>query len=234
MSPGQEEAEERMRQLRPVEEYFTRELGRKCRIHMTNGYSALIEGLRADKLEAAHLGPFGYIIASDKAGAEVLVVRSKPGLGQYMYWSQIITHKNSGIDSWDEMLAKAGDLVFQFNDPASTSGHLVPRAYLLSQGITPEETFKQTLFGFTHTATILTVKSEKVDVAACAGSAYTRMLRTGMITEDDFTILWKSDPIVAGPVATRENLPEEFKDRLRDAYCGMKQKDPQAWRVMRM
>lgn len=234
MSPGQEEPEHRMQQLKPVEEYFTRELGINCRIHMTNGYSALIEGLRADKLEVAHLGPFGYIIASDKADAEVLVVRSKPGLGQYMYWSQIITHKNSGIDTWDEMVARADELVFQFNDPASTSGHLVPRGYLLSQGIVPEERFKQTIFGISHTATILTVQSRKVDVAACSGSSYTRMLENGMIAEEDFTILWKSAPIVAGPVATRKNLPEAFKNRLRDAYCGMKEKDPEAWRMIRM
>jgi phosphonate transport system substrate-binding protein len=232
ISPGQEEAENRLKQLKPLQDYFARAMGRPCKIYMASGYNVLIEGLRANKLDVAHMGPFAYMLAADKADAEVLVIRTKPGVGPSHYWSQIITHGNSGITSWDEMVQRAGQLTFLFNDPASTSGHLIPRAFMLSKNIEPKQAFKQVLFGANHTATIMTVKAGKVDVAACNGTSYVKMIAKKMIGENELRVLWKSPPIVNGPVATSKNLPASFKDSLRTAYCSMKTKDPAAWKVL--
>jgi phosphonate transport system substrate-binding protein len=50
-------------------------MGMPVEITGTNGYGAVIEALRAKKLEACSLGPFAYVIGSQRAGIEAIATR---------------------------------------------------------------------------------------------------------------------------------------------------------------
>lgn len=231
-SPGQEEAEERVRDLAPLTDYLQRALDMQVSLVRTSSYSTIIEAMRADKIDISGMGPFTYVIASEKTRVELLVAMGDEINGPNFYRSYLITHRNSGILSMDDVVERAGELVLQFVDPASTSGHLIPRSYLMELGLEPEEHFARTIFGMNHTATILTVKSEKVDIAGCASSAMERLLRSGTVAEEDFVILWQSPPIPTSPLVIRANLPTGFKSEVRQAYLNMKTADPAAWKVV--
>jgi phosphonate transport system substrate-binding protein len=231
-SPGQEEAEERVRDLAPLTDYLQRALDMQVSLVRTSSYSTIIEAMRADKIDISGMGPFTYVIASEKTRVEPLVAMGDEINGPNFYRSYLITHRNSGILSMDDVVERAGELVLQFVDPASTSGHLIPRSYLMELGLEPEEHFARTIFGMNHTATILTVKSEKVDIAGCASSAMERLLRSGTVAEEDFVILWQSPPIPTSPLVIRANLPTGFKSEVRQAYLNMKTADPAAWKVV--
>ena len=53
-----------------------------------------------------------------------------------------------------------------FGSQSSTSGHLMPRSFLLNAGINPEKDFRRIAYSGAHDATIASVVSGKVDAAA--------------------------------------------------------------------
>ena len=231
-SPGQEEVEERVKTLQPVTDYLAKELDMEVTMVRTSSYSTIIEAMRAEKIDVAGMGPFTYVIASEKTNVDLLAAWGSPDVGARHYNSYFITHPNSGIKTMEDVVNRAGDIVLQFVDPASTSGHLVPRSHLMSLGLDPENDFKRVIFGMSHTTTILTAVSEKVALAGCASSSLQRMLEAGTVKEDDFVTLWKSPPIPSSPMCIRGTLPDAFKEEVRAAYLKMKMKSPEAWGVM--
>lgn len=196
-------------------------------------YNVAIEAMRADKVDIVTFGSFSYLIAHQKANAEPLVMRGSESKGRGEYRSLLITAADSEIQSMDDVLARAGDLTLSFNDPASTSGHLVPRGYFDEKGLIPEEIFKQVVFSMSHTANIMTAVSGKADLSAVASTTMRRMLETGSVKEDEFRIVWQSDWMPAGPVTIRGGLPEDFKEAVRDAYLSMPEDSPETWELVR-
>ncbi len=134
----------------------------------TTDYTAVIEALRSKKIHMAHLTPFAYVLATQKAGLEPIATLGLNGKPT-MYHSIIFTNHKTGLKSMDDVKARAKNLTLCFADPASTSGHLIPRSYLNSIGLNPDNAFKQTVFAGNHAASILSVQSERVDVG-CAAS----------------------------------------------------------------
>src|SRR5262245_9663954 len=113
--------------------------------------------MRAKKIDAGTFGPFGYLIASEKAGAEVLVNTGTKHGGHGSYAGTIAVSSKSQLKTIDDLVAHAKELTVSFVDPASTSGFLVERAYFQSVGIDPEKDFKKTVFSMNHLASAMTL-----------------------------------------------------------------------------
>ncbi len=132
----------------------------------------------------------------------------------------------------DELVARAGKVDFAFVDPASASGHLIPRAQLERVGINPEEDFARTIFTMSHANSAMAIISGKVQAGAISEETYKRMLELGQMKASDMKVLWLSDPIPTGPVMVREGLPPELKQRLRDAYLALNTGDSEVYRTL--
>jgi phosphonate transport system substrate-binding protein len=214
--------------LNEVRPYLEQQLGVPVEFQKSTDYTTVIEAMLSGKVHMAYLSPFSYILATQK---QKLVPLVAPGMGgkPYSYRSLIFTSPHSGLQSMDDVKAKSHGLTLCFADPASTSGHLVPRAYLTSIGLDPKTTWKQTMFAGTHYASVLAVKSGKVDVGCSFQLGYDKMMRAGLIHEGDIKILWTSDPIVESPICMRPDVSPAFDEKVRQAYINMKTKDPQAF-----
>ena len=230
--PSEEDPEGRMTAFAELGEYLSDALDQTVRIVQANAYGPTIEAMRAGKVDIIRAnGPFTYIIANEKAGAEA-IVRVGSSAGPGLYQSVIVAHPETGIETLEDLIARAGELDFAFVDPASASGHLIPRALLESMGIDPEEDFARTIFTMTHTNSAMTVISGKVHAGAISSVTYERFLKTGVMEADDMTVLWRSDPTPTGPVMVRNDLPQELKGRLRDAYLALNSGDTELYRAM--
>ena len=100
-------------------------------------------------------------------------------------------------------------------------------------GIDPDASFARTIFTMSHTNSAMTIISGKVQAGAISFNTYTRLVEAGLMEEDDMTVLWKSDPIPTGPIMVRADLPQELKDRLRDAYLALNDSDLPVFRAMK-
>ncbi len=204
--------------LEPFRAYLEKKLGIEVEFFYTTDYTAVIEALRSKKIQMAHLTPFAYVIATRKPGLipiATLGLDGKPTI----YHSIIFTTPKTGIRSMDDVRARAKNLTLCFADPASTSGHLIPRAYLTSVGLNPDNAFKETVFAGNHAASILSVQSGKVDIGCAASElAMDKLIREGIVKREDFVILWTSPPIVNDAITVRSDLNKDFIKKLQNAY----------------
>ncbi len=157
--------------------YLEKRLGIPVELITGGSYSAVIEAMRAKKADAMQVGPFSYTLAVQEAGAEALAVgitadAKDPKYNAKKlpyYYSVIFTKKGSGIATLADLKGKD----FTFVDPASTSGHLMPKALLLKNGLDPDKDMK-TVFAGSHPSSVIAVWNDK----APAGTTYETNLNT--------------------------------------------------------
>lgn len=233
-NPPEEETQRMARDeiYKALAEYLGDRLNIEVEITKTGSYSIAIEAMRSKKIDICQFGSFSYLIAHEKANAEPLVIGGTEESHHGSYQSYLITSPASGLKDMDDVLEKSKSLTFSFNDPASTSGHLVPRGYFDSIGVKPEVVFGKVVYSMSHTANIMTALAGKVDVAAVASTTLERMIERGTIEESELHILWKSEWMPTGPVAIRGDLPSDFKAALQDAYVNMRNDSPDTWALV--
>ena len=219
---------EMLNKFEPVESYLETELGMNIETFTATDYTSVIEAMRANKIDVAFFGPFSYILASEQADAEAIVTGGTATGEVATYHSCIITHPDSGISCIEDLKNNATEITFSFVDPASTSGNLIPRGYLLSIGVNPDTDFKSCLFAGGHDASGLAVKSKNVDAGAIYDIGYNRLIESGAATADDLIIIWESDPIPKSPIAVRGDLDSALKTKIQQAFIDMPVKDPEA------
>lgn len=223
--PSEEDVERRMKAFNELADYLTEEIGIPVELYRTAGYGPIIEAMRSRKIDFGQSGgSFTYMIAHEKAGVEAVVVRGT-SKGRGIYSSIIVTSPSTGIKSIEDVKARQSELVFAFVDPASTSGHLVPRAGLQSMDIDPEG-FKRLIYTMNHTNSAMTLMSAKVDVGAISRSTFDRMIEAGRLKEEDLVVLWESAPIPNSPIVVRPDLPQDIKERIAAAFLKLNEGGP--------
>ena len=214
-----DDAEEMLRNYEPVRQYLSKKLGIPVEIQVTSDYTAAIEAMRSKHIDMAWFGPFSYILAVDFAGAEAMVNGVRRDTGLSTYKSVIVTRADSGIKTLNDLKGKS----FAFVDPASTSGNLIPRKMLIENGIDPDKDFSNVFYAGAHNAVELAIANGKVDAGADSDTSYDRMVSEGQIDPKRNIVIYKSGPIPGSPIAIRGDLPQDFKDKIKQALVGMDQ-----------
>jgi phosphonate transport system substrate-binding protein len=226
--PPEGDVEKRITQLRGFAHYLEKKLGIPVELIEISHYVPAIEALRSDKLELVNLGSFAYVIAEEKGGVEPLAYKGLKATGEGSYFSYFITIRPD-LNSMEDVRRKASSLKMGYGNPASTSGHLIPKKYLPTLGIDPIKSFKEVLHNPDHTATMMSILAGNLDVAAVESVEYNRFVKTGKTKPDEVKILYQSAPIQTGPYVTRSNLPAAFKLRIQKALTDVDEDAPEIW-----
>src|SRR5690554_5640217 len=192
---------------------MSKKTGMDIRAFFAPDYAGIIQGMRFDKVDVAWYGNKSAMEAVDRAGGEI-IAQTVAANGAPGYWSILIAHKDSPINSVEDMLAKAGELTFSNGDPNSTSGYLVPGYYVFAKNdVDPKKIFKRTL-NASHEVNALSVANKQVDVATFNTEGLERLEATNPDKAKQLKIIWKSPLIPADPIVWRKNLPEATKEKL--------------------
>lgn len=226
--PNDEDLEQRVR-FDALAAHVSKRLRMPVELVQTGTYSTAIEAMRAAKLDVCSLGPFAYLIAHEKTGAQAIVAPGTPAGEVTTYRSIFVVPAASSIRSIEDVRTHAAKMTLAWVDPASASGHLVPRAYLESVGIDPERAFKSTIFTLSHLASAMTVKSGQVDLAVITQNTLANLVKKGRLKSDDLRVIWTSAPIATSVVAVRGGLGAQFKEKIQTAYLSFRTEDPVNW-----
>jgi len=196
----------------PLTQHLEKSLGIKVNLKMSSDYAGVITGMSHKHIDVAYLGPKSYVEAALRANAEAIAIETdKDGLAGYRGY--ILTKGDSKLKTVEDIKGKT----WAFTDPQSTSGTLVPTVMFSKKGIDPEKYFSKVIYSGSHEASILSVKSGKVDAASTNDLDFNRGL--GLHWEkSDFNIIWTSDLIPGSPMAVRKDIPESLKKALQDAF----------------
>lgn len=231
-APSEETVADREQSSRALASYLERAVGIRIEVVRTASYGPAIEAMARGEIDIVNLGPLAYLLASRRDLAEPLVVTGSAGNGPRTYQSALITHRRTGLARLDELPAQAASLRFNYTDPASNSGHLVPQARLARLGLNAEESFASTEFTLSHSVAIFNVAFARADVAGVSATVLARLIAKGRVPADDLIVLWKSDLLPPGPIAVRPVLPDRLKSELRRALIELPTRDPAAARIV--
>lgn len=184
--------------------------GYKVNAFFASDYAGIIQGMRFDKVDIAWFGNKSAMEAVDRANGEV-IYQTVEANGQEGYWSLLIAHKDSPLNSVEDVLNQAKDLTFGNGDPNSTSGYLVPGYYVFAQNnVDANKIFKRSLSG-SHEMNALSVANKQVDVATNNTESLDRLRKTQPEKAKEIKEIWRSPLIPSDPIVWRNNLPQEVK-----------------------
>jgi len=201
---------------RPLAAYLEAQLGRKIELRTVDSWEGLAKSLANGETDLALMGPWGYVLANNEAGAQVVSTILYDGRPEY--YAIMITHPDSGIKSPADLKGRT----FAFGDKGSTSGYLIPLHYFMTQGINPD----------THFAKLLHTKHQAIETQVTAGvldagADYNRnrnaMIEQGLIKAEGSVVIWQSAPLPNDAFAVSAALHRDagFIARLQAALAGI-------------
>jgi len=213
-----------MEHWQPVMTYLEKRLGIKVKAYVGTDYTATIIAAKKQDVEAGWLGPESYVLAT-KEGAPIIAVAKGFKNGLAGYHSLLITRADSGIMN----MADAKGKTFAFNDPASTSGYLMPMIHFLKDmKVKPDQYFSKVAFLGSHENTAVAVATGKVQVSSNNDLNMTSLFASGRIKKEDIRILWTSATIPSDPIWVQKALPADLQAAIQEAFLAVGDEAPDA------
>jgi phosphonate transport system substrate-binding protein len=187
--------------------------GMKVNGFYASDYAGVIEAMRFNKVQVAWYGNKSAMEAVDRSGGEVFAQSVDSG-GNPGYWSHLIVHKDSPINSLDDILKCDKSIDFGIGDPNSTSGFLVPTTYIFAaKNIDPKQCFK-TVRNASHEANAMAVANKQVAVGTNNSENLQRLEKTAPEARKNIKIVWTSPLIPSDPLVWRKDLDAGVKAKL--------------------
>jgi phosphonate transport system substrate-binding protein len=203
----------------PFLEDMSKAVGMKVNGFYATDYAGIIEAQRFNKVQIAWYGNRSAMDAVDRAGGEVFAqfvdLDGTPG-----YYSYLITHKDSGITSLEQVLKNGKQYSFGIGDPASTSGTLVPTYYVFTMNKLDPRTHFRVVRSSNHEGNFLAVLNRQVDVATSNSEMTEKVKEKTPERMEQIRILWTSPLIPRDPLVWRKDLPADVKKKVRDFVVG--------------
>lgn len=215
---------ELLRKYQPLVEYLERTLDMEVRFFPVLDYAATVEAMAAGKLDMAWYGGFTTVQAMKRAGSIPIVQRAV----DTKFHSKFIASVKSGIKGLDDLKGHT----FVFGSVSSTSGHLMPRHYLLRHGIDPENDFRRISFSGAHDATVKWVESGKVDAGTLNEAVWKRLVNEGAVDTTKVKVIWTTPPYYDYNWAVSKNISQALREKIRDAFLVLDYDKPEHRKIM--
>ncbi|MBI3060483.1 MAG: putative selenate ABC transporter substrate-binding protein [Deltaproteobacteria bacterium] len=215
-----ENPQEMLRIYAPFADYLAKEIGAPVKFTPVVDYAATVEGLAANKLDMVWYGGLTSVQAARRAkGATRIVMRKEDA----EFKSHFITRKETGIRSLKDLKGKT----FSFGSVSSTSGHLMPRYFLLKGGINPEKDFSKFSFSGAHDATAAWVEASRVDAGALNFLVWDKLVETKKVDTGKVVIFWTTPPYVDYVWTVRGGLDKGLMEKISKAFVKLDYKKPE-------
>jgi phosphonate transport system substrate-binding protein len=209
---------ELVRKFKPLGAYLAKELGMKVDWTPVNDYPAVVEGIAGKKIDLAWLGGFTFVQTRLRTGNAIPIAQR---VEDEKFISYYIVPAASKAQSLRDLKGKT----FAFGSPSSTSGHLMPRFFMLKEGINPDRDFARIAFSGAHDATVAFVASGRAEAGVLNSSVYDRLLAKGDANAKAVRILAKTPPYYDYNWTVRGDLEPALVKKLTDAFLNLDPED---------
>ncbi len=211
---------ELQRKFKPLGDYLQKETGLTVQFTPVTDYAAVVEGLATGKIDLAWLGGFTFVQARLRTdgGAVPIVQRAE----DEKFTSKFIVP----TDSKAKTLADLKGKTFAFGSPSSTSGHLMPRHFLLKAGIDPEKDFPTVAFSGAHDATVAFVASGRAEAGVLNASVMDKLIESGNPNAARVRVLETTPPYYDYNWTVRPGMDAALVDKLRQAFLKLDPANP--------
>ncbi len=216
------------RKFEPLGKYLESRLGMKVEWTPVTDYAAAVETLVNRKIDLAWFGGFTFVQSSVRSGGKTipLVQREEDSV----FKSVFIASKDSGINKLEDLKGKT----LSFGSQSSTSGHLMPRSYLLAAGINPDKDLKRISFSGAHDATIAAVASGKVDAGALNISVWQKFVDDKRFDPSAANVIYTTPPYFDYNWTVHADMPAPLREKIAQAFLDLNAATPQGAEILKL
>ena len=213
------------RKAAPLVKYLEQKLGMKVEFTPVSDYAAAVEALANKQVDMAWFGGFTFVQAQVRSAGRVvpLVQREE----DEKFRSVFITA--------DPTIATLADLkghTLSFGSQSSTSGHLMPRSFLLDAKIDPDKDLKRVAYSGAHDATIAAVAAGKVDAGALNISVWDKFVADKKVDTTKVKVIFTTPPYFDYNWTVHADMPAAQKEKLTKAFLDLNPGTPEGKEVL--
>ncbi|WP_428510700.1 putative selenate ABC transporter substrate-binding protein [Roseateles sp.] len=202
------------RKAAPLVAYLESRLGMKVEFTPVTDYAAAVEALASKKVDLAWFGGFTFVQANVRSGGKIIPLVQREEDEKFR--SVFITSEPA-IQKLADL--KGRDL--SFGSQSSTSGHLMPRSFLLQAGLDPDRDLKRVAYSGAHDATIAAVASGKVQAGALNISVWDKFVAEKKVDSARVRVFFTTPPYYDYNWSVHADMPAALRDKLSQAFLSL-------------
>jgi phosphonate transport system substrate-binding protein len=216
---------ELQRKFQPLGEYLGKATGLKVEFTPVTDYAASVEGLINRKIDMVWFGGFTFVQANVRSKGQVtpLVQREE----DQKFRSVFITTQPS-IHKLEDLRGKT----LSFGSESSTSGHLMPRSFLLAAKVNPDTDLKRIAFSGTHDATVAAVAGGKVDAGALNISVWEKLVAEKKVDPKVVRVFYTTPGFYDYNWSVRSDMNPALQKKISDAFLALDRSTPQGRQIL--
>ncbi len=218
---------ELQRKFKPLGDYLAKATGLKVEFTPVTDYAASVEGLVNKKLDMVWFGGFTFVQANVRSKGQItpLVQRAE----DEKFRSVFITTQ-PGINKLDDLKGKT----LSFGSESSTSGHLMPRSFLLGAKINPDTDLKRISFSGAHDATVAAVAGGKVDAGALNISVWEKLVEANKVDPKTVRVFYTTPGYYDYNWSVRSDMNPALQKKIRDAFLALNDSTPEGKEILEL
>ena len=194
----------------PLIKYLEAKLGMKVEFTPVSDYAASVEALVNKKIDMAWFGGFTFVQAQVRSGGKMIPIAQREEDEKFR--SVFITGE-PGITTLADL--KGRDV--SFGSQSSTSGHLMPRSFLLQAGVNPDKDFHRVAYSGAHDATIAAVASGKVHAGALNISVWDKFVADKKVDTSKVRVFFTTPPYFDYNWTVHADMAAALREKLTQA-----------------
>ena len=213
------------RKAAPLVKFLEKALGMKVEFTPVTDYAASVEALANKQIDLAWYGGFTFVQANVRSGGKAvpLVQREE----DEKFRSVFIT-SDSNIKTLADLKGKN----VSFGAQSSTSGHLMPRSFLLQANIDPDKDFKRVAYSGAHDATIAAVSAGKVEAGALNISVWEKFVADGKVDTNKVRVFYTTPTYFDYNWTVHADMPAAQREKLTKAFLSLDRSTPEGKEIL--
>jgi phosphonate transport system substrate-binding protein len=224
----EEAATEQVRKFGPIVAYLEKRLGMKVEFTPVSDYPAAVEALVNRKVDLVWFGGFTHVQAQLRSGGRIVPIAQREEDTKFQ--SVFIAKTDSGIRNLSDLKGRQ----VSFGSQSSTSGHLMPRFFLLQAGLTPEKDFRRVAYSGAHDATIASVVSGKVDAAALDITVWRKFVSENRVDTKAVDVFHTTPTYFNYNWSMHVDSPAELRQRVQKALLDLDPGTPEGKEILQL
>jgi phosphonate transport system substrate-binding protein len=222
----EEAATEQVRKFTPLASYLEKQLGVKVEFTPVADYPAAVEALVNKRVDLVWFGGFTHVQAQLRSGGKIVPIAQREEDTRFQ--SVFIAKTDSGIKALADMKGKD----VSFGSQSSTSGHLMPRSFLLQAGIDPDKDFKRVAYSGAHDATIASVVSGRVAAAALDMTVWKKFVSENKVDTKAVDVFYTTPTYFNYNWSVHADMPAALRERVTKALLSLDANTPEGKEIL--
>jgi phosphonate transport system substrate-binding protein len=202
------------RKAAPLVKYLEGRLGMKVEYTPVTDYAAAVEVLVNRKVDMAWFGGFTFVQANVRSGGKVIPLVQREEDERFR---SVFVTADPSIRSLADLKGKD----FSFGSQSSTSGHLMPRSFLLAAGLNPDRDFRRVAFSGAHDATVAGVAAGKVQAGVLNISVWDKLVADRKVDTAKVAVFHTTPPYYDYNWTVHADMPAALREKLAAALLGL-------------